>query len=38
MSAPYTMLNIVVVAPMPSVSASVAKSVTPGLLMSERMP
>ena len=35
---PYTMLNIVVVRPMPNVSAMVATSVRPGLLASERIP
>src|SRR6185503_17786012 len=38
MSAPYTMLNIVVVRPIPSVNARVATIERPGLLTSERMP
>jgi len=38
MSAPYMMLNIVVVRPMPKDRAVTATKVSPGLLRSERNP
>jgi hypothetical protein len=37
-SAPYTMLNIVVVSPMPSVKASTATAVRPGAFNRDRRP